>query len=281
MSWLAGARAFVLPFVEGPARHCLRMAREPAYREHFLLQARLAGLRRHESAVVAVDGMRVELTDAASFLSAHREIFVEEIYRIPGTHAAPAIVDLGANIGLATLWLKRRFPDAQVLALEPDPQAYACLEANVRRNGLAGVELLKKAAWNANTVLHFVPDGADGGFATCQLNGKPAARSVAVEAIAIQELLAERPVDFLKIDIEGAERQVLAACRGILPRVGWLFVEYHGRVREPGGLGELASTIEAAGFRFHVHTVGRRERPFLPAQPEPAFDTQLNVFAWR
>lgn len=281
MSWFAGTRSFARPFIEGPALHCLRMAREPAYREHFLLQARLAGLKRGERAVVGVDGMRVELVDAASFLSAHREIFVEEIYRIPSAHAAPAIVDLGANIGLATLWLKRRFPDAQILALEPDPEVYACLEANVRRNGLAGVELLKKAAWNANTMLHFVPDGADGGFAAARLNGKPAARSLAVEAIAIQELLAERPVDFLKIDIEGAERQVLAACRGILPRVRWLFVEYHGRVGEPAGLGELASIIEAAGFRFHLQTIGRRERPFLPAQPERTFDTQLNVFAWR
>jgi FkbM family methyltransferase len=225
--------------------------------------------------------MRVELIDSASFLSAHRDIFVEEIYRIPSADAALAIVDLGANIGLATLWLKRRFPDARIVALEPDPLAYACLEANVRRNGLSGVELLKKAAWNANTTLHFVPDGADGGFAADRLNGKPAASSVAVEAIAIQELLAERPVDFLKIDIEGAERRVLAACRGILPRVRWLFVEYHGRVGEPAGLGELASTIEAAGFRFHVQTVGQRQRPFLPAHPQRAFDTQLNVFAWR
>jgi FkbM family methyltransferase len=281
MSWLAGTRAFARPFIEGPALHFLRMAREPAYREHFVLQARLAGLRRNERTVVSVDGMRVELVDAASFLSAHREIFVEEIYRIPSGHPAPAIVDLGANIGLATLWLKRRFPDAQVLALEPDPEVYACLEANVRGNGLSGVELRRNAAWNANTTLRFVPDGADGGFASEWLNGTLGGRSLAVEAVAVQELLADRPVDFLKIDIEGAERQVLGACRGILPRVRWLFVEYHDRAGEPAGLGELSSIIEAAGFRFHVQTVGRRERPFLPARPERRFDTQLNVFAWR
>ncbi len=281
MSWWAGARAFALPFIEGPALHGLRMAREPAYREHFLLQARLAGLPRYERAIVPVAGMSVELVDAASFLSAHREIFVEEIYRIPSSDAAPAIVDLGANIGLATLWLKRRFPHAQVLALEPDPGIYACLEQNVRRNRLAGVELLKKAAWDTNTTLEFAADRADGGFAWERREGKAGARSFAVEAVAVQELLAERRVDFLKIDIEGAERQVLAACCDILPRVRWLFVEYHGRAGERPALGQVASILEAAGFRLHVQTVGRRERPFVATDPQRAFDTQLNVFAWR
>ena len=283
MRWLDQLRAAVLPFAAGPASHALRLWREPAYRQHAVLQARLAGLPRRWPANVVCDGFRIQAVDAASFLAAHREIFVEEVYRFPFDHQAPSIVDLGANIGLATLWFKRHYPQARIIALEPDPAIFACLTRNVRDNGFSDVELINKAAWNADTKLRFLPDGADGGYAVGGLevveNG--VARGIEVEALAIDRLLADRPIDFLKMDIEGAENVVLAACRPLLPRVRCLFVEYHAHKAAPSLLGGIVSSIEAAGFRLHVESVAARAHPFLRAERPGLFDMQLNLFAWR
>lgn len=276
MRGLDALRALVAPFLHGPATEALRLAREPEYRRHLALRARLAGLPRQTPASVECGGYRVELVDAPSFLSAHYEIFVREAYRFAFAGDAPSIVDLGANIGLATLWFKRAYPRARVVALEPDPAIFACLERNVRANRLADVELVERAAWNADTELDFVPDGADGG----QL-GARSGRSFKVKALAVDRFLAGRPIDFLKIDIEGAEAEVVAACKPLLPRVGSLFVEYHARKDAPSRLGGIVTALEEAGFRLRVEDLGPRGRPWLGEDSGPDFDLQLNVFAWR
>jgi FkbM family methyltransferase len=225
----------------------------------------------------------VDLVDSASFLSAHQEIFVEEIYRFPFEGDSPSIVDLGANIGLATLWFKRQYPGARIVALEPDPDVFACLERNVRQNRLAGLELVNKAAWSEDATLRFVQDGADGGRAADPADARLADRRqvVEVQALAIEPFLAGRPIDFLKIDIEGAEAVVLAACRAHLPRIRWLFVEYHARKGQPSELGGIVEVIESAGFRLHVESLGARKRPFAGPEPSGDFDLQLNLYAWR
>jgi len=276
MRALDALRALAAPFLYGPVTEALRFAREPEYRRHLALRARLAGLPRQTPAAVECGGYRVELLDAPSFLSAHYEIFVREAYRFAFAGEAPSIVDLGANIGLATLWFKRAYPRARIVALEPDPALFACLERNVRANRLADVELVERAAWNVDAELDFLPDGADGGRL-----GPGSARSFKVKALAIDRFLAGRPIDFLKIDIEGAEAEVLAACRPLLPRVGGLFVEYHARKDAPSRLGGIATALEEAGFRLRVEELGPRRRRWLGEEDDSAFDLQLNVFAWR
>jgi hypothetical protein len=102
-----------------------------------------------------------------------------------------------------------------------------------------------------------------------------------VKALAIDRFLAGRPIDFLKIDIEGAEDVVIAACRPLLPRVRFVFVEYHARRAAASGLGGIVSALEAANFRLHVENPGARRRPVLGSDASGAFEMQLNVFAWR
>jgi FkbM family methyltransferase len=271
-------RALAGPFALSAATHLLRLRREPEYREHWALQVRLAGLPRRRPGRARCSGLEVEFLDAASFLSAHRAIFADEIYRLPFEHDAPSIVDLGANVGLATLWFKKRYPRARVLALEPDPAMFACLERNVSANGCSSVELLNCAAWNAAGEMAFLPDGADGGRV---LDAAAAgARQIRVRTLAIGALLADRPVDVLKIDIEGAEDVVIADCAPILSRVRCLFVEYHARRGAPSALGGIVRLLEQAGFRLYVENAVAGARPFASGAAQ-AFDLQLNLAAWR
>lgn len=283
MAWVDALGALLRPFLEGPGSHALRLWRDRAYREHMRLQVKLAGMPRYRGARVALEEFDVELVDAASFLAAHYEIFAEQIYRFPCEERSPCILDLGANIGLATLWFKQHYPGARIIAVEPDPAIYACLEGNVRRNGLTDVELVNKAAWIADTTLRFARDGADGGraFAAGEAPELPGRPTLEVEALAIDRLIAGRHIDFIKMDIEGAENAVLPACKGVLGNVRWLFVEYHALRDRPSELSTIVRAIESAGFRLYIENAGPRRRPVMGEQPRGDFDMQLNLFGWR
>ncbi len=280
-SLLVIGKTLIRPWIVSSREHIRRLINEPPYRRFAWLQLKLMHQPRHTSVALTTDGLDLLLVDAASFLSAYRDIFVDRVYDFPCGRNAPLIVDLGANIGLATIWLKRRHPKARLIALEPDPAIYSVLEENIRANGFAEVELLNKAAWNADTTLLFEPDGADGGRQANIESGN----AITVEAVAIDHLLQDcmdgDSIDFLKIDVEGAEDIILEAIRPLLPRVRSLFVEYHGRKGLPSTLGRIIRLIEEAGFEIDLQSLAPATHGFQAIENPGPFHTQLNLFAWR
>ena len=155
----------VRPLFAEPAKHLWRLARDPDYRAWRDLERRLGRAPRRETRRIEVRGLRLEVPDAASFLGAFREIFVDRSLAFPSWGTPPRILDLGANIGLSVLAFLRDHPEADITALEPDPAIFRVLERNVRENGGARVRLLQCAAWSRDGVIRFRSDGADGGHA--------------------------------------------------------------------------------------------------------------------
>jgi hypothetical protein len=87
----------------------------------------------------------------------------------------------------------------------------------------------------------------------------------------------------LKMDIEGAEIEVLKDCYGSLSNVRNLFVEFHCYVGQPQRLSEITKVLEAAGFRYFIMQPENRSRPFLNKTNKfnSEMDLQLNIFAYR
>jgi FkbM family methyltransferase len=238
---------------------------------------RLAGLPRYTPSTATIAGTRVRLEDAASFLVDVEEIFRRRVYDFVPAGASPRILDCGANIGLATIWLKLRFPGACVTAFEPDPALCDALRANVAAFAFAGVEVRQQAVWTAATTLEFVREGAHSGRVAT--GGEPGPR-LAVAAVRLRDLLAA-PVDLLKLDVEGAETEILRDCAGALGAVRTLFVEYHSRADTPQTLQEILALLAGAGFRYHVTPAQVAARPFVARPLSQGFDLQLNVYAFR
>lgn len=94
-------------------------------------------------------------------------------------------------------------------------------------------------------------------------------------------LAEEAPVDLLKLDIEGAELEVLTHCREALREVDHLFVEYHGRHDEPQRLDELLALLRAAGFRYHLRNASRARQPFVEQPLTLVYDQLADIFAYR
>lgn len=221
-------------------------------------------------------GRPIRHSSAGGFLHSVHEIFGDEVYRFDAAIPAPHIIDAGANIGLSILYFKRRFPDATIVAYEPDAAIFELLRGNVGH--LPGVELRRAAAWVEDTTLSFWSEGSLAG--SVELDSENRNQVVNVPAERLRTELAKRPVDFLKIDIEGAENSVLFDIADALDGVGLLFFEYHSNPDKPQLLGELLNLVTRAGFRYSINGTHGPVHPFVEAINH-GFDLQANVFCFR
>ena len=272
-------RGFVRPLFRAGLIHFAKLFSQRSYRQLQLQHVRLGRLPRYRPFETRLWGKRWSGPDAASFLAAFDEIFVNEIYDFDSPSPTPRILDCGANVGLGVLFFLSRHPQARIQAFEPDPEVFPFLEANIRACGATQqVELRAAALYTRAGEIVFELEGADGGRVTGETNS--ARRTVTVRSIRLRDLLAE-PVDFLKLDIEGAEFDVLADCADRLLSVKNIFVEMHGRVTEPSRFGEAIAILEKAGFRIQIHVPFSQRKPFFPPALSNGMDLQINVYGSR
>lgn len=222
-------------------------------------------------------GKKIRTPDTFSTLFAIRDLFEKEIYRFTSQSSQPYILDCGANIGLSVIYFKSLFPHAKITAFEPDPTIFDYLIHNVNKVfDWQDVKLINKGVWNENTTLHFTAEGADGGRLS-----ETNENSQQVEVTRLYDYL-DRPIDFLKIDIEGAEITVLKDCRAVLHHVRLLYIEYHSFIYQPQQLADLLIILTQNGFRYHIHQDGYfSPNPFLDVHINGDMDLQLGIYAFR
>ena len=231
---------------------------------------------RYVPGTITMAGHTFHFIDGASVLSAWQEIFERECFFFPDGGHVPRIVDAGANVGIATLYFKSRYPAARIVAIEPDPAAAEALRRNVESFGLPEVEIVEAALGARKEMRTFFREGADAG----SLVGTEDQEKIRVQVLKLSEFLKE-PVDFLKLDIEGAENEVLKEAKALLPRVQRLFVEYHAIKGTKPGLSQLLGLLERAGFRIYPEAGGRINQPFAQPISMYRFDLLVNVYAVR
>lgn len=143
-----------------------------------------------------------------------------------------AIVDAGANIGASTVYLAKRFPRSQVIAIEPESENFSLLERN--RRDFPNVTCVRAALWHEEATLNlFNPSGGTIAFtiAVSPLQNSQTAQTV--ECVTIDALCRQfgiASIGLLKLDIEGAEREVLENSSEWIDRVSILAVELHDRL---------------------------------------------------
>ncbi|HKO42638.1 MAG TPA: FkbM family methyltransferase [Pyrinomonadaceae bacterium] len=258
-------------------KHWTKLALKPQYRSRRNEFYRLQRIPNHTRTQTQLLGVPFEIVDAESFLFTYDEIFEREIYRFKSTNSSPYIIDGGANVGISVVYFKHLFPDCRITAFEPDPDIFQVLSANCERFGFRHVQLIRKALWTDDTVLQFTQEGAEAGRVS--KTGDPDT-IIDVPACRLKHFL-DRPVDLLKLDIEGAETEVLLDCADELRNVEKLFVEYHSFAHETQTLNLIVSVLTDAGFRLHFHPVGVSPQPFVSRPVRMGMDMQLNIFGVR
>ena len=146
----------------------------------------------------------------------------EEYGQFANSFAPEVIVDVGAYIGDTSAYFLSRFPMARVVALEPNEDSFLLASRNLLPYG-ERVSLLKTALWTEVTTVRF--GGVQTG-ATIRTHGNE------IPTVTIPSLMSKfnlKFIDLLKLDIEGAESQIVpAGVGGWLNKVGTLCLETHG-----------------------------------------------------
>lgn len=272
-------------------KHLGKLVLRPEYRRHQFLKYRLRNIPRYTPTSTSLFGRKVELVDAASFLFMYKEIFEQQIYRFKARHPKPLILDCGANVGLSIFYFKQLYPESQIVAFEPDNKVFQVLTKNVHELELTEVELIDKAVWSSQTTIEFMSEGADAGRVTQHSDQTTsgsapvqdqieALETYQVQTVRLRDYLTQ-PVDFLKVDIEGAETEVIKDCRDLLFNVENLFIEYHSFADEPQTLNIIVNILSEAGFRLHIHPPVTSAQPFYRRSVHLGMDMQLNIFAFR
>jgi FkbM family methyltransferase len=170
--------------------------------------------------------LRADAVDRMVF----EQVFLDEQYGAHLNFEPSLIIDGGAHIGLASVFLARKFPKAVIYAIEPDEANFELLCRNVAQ--FPRVIPIKAALWGAPSVLTISnPDSASWAFrVTDQTNSA----GPAVIGITLEELLAwsgARSIDILKLDVEGAELNIFSTARANwLARTRAIFIELHDRL---------------------------------------------------
>lgn len=249
-----------------------------AYREECDDRRRFETLRtlpRFVPGKIRLDGRDWCYADAAAFYNRYRAVYRRKCFAIRLNRKAPRFVDAGAHVGMVSRFWKEGFPDARIIAIEADGNLMPMIQNNLQ--GMEGepVQVLNAAVWKNSLGVGFKVQGMGAGFVAD--GDKHSSGTKQVPSITLEELVDGRTVDFLKMDIEGAESEVLRAGHEALRWVDRIFLEYHSRPDQHQELSEIFGILERAGFRLWVNTEFAPERPFVQSGLSHGMDLQLNI----
>ena len=207
----------------------------------------------------------VRLRLGTSDLDTYIQIFEGGAYDFHYGSEPGVIIDAGANVGYASVYFANAFPRARILAIEPENSNYEMLKRNA--DPYPNVIPIRAALWNTNRLVDlFDPGRRHGGFQTRTITD-PSRSNQAVEGMTVDRLMSDYGVDhvdLLKVDIEGAEREVFDDASGWIDRVSTIAIETHDRLK-PG----CSEAVENATRDFSIR-YERGQNLFL-ARPELTF----------
>lgn len=270
---------FITNILQGIRKKLTQVKTKPRYQSFSWMQKRILKHQDDQSTKsVAFKQFKIFYKRPYELIKTYEELFVDEIYRFQAKTEAPVIIDCGANIGLSSLYFKTIYPAATLHAFEPDANLFQLLEQNAQVNQFTNTHLHQAAVWIEDTTLSFSSKGSEASHIDLSNQSEHQ-----VKAIRLASFLAGfEHVDFLKIDIEGAEFQVVADCLDGLKKVEHFFLEYHGKVNQTKQLYTLLQQVESVGFHVYIKMAADPlKSPFYEKQTGTPYDVQLNIFCYK
>ena len=245
--------------------------------QHFDDLTQVSMIERYRDGVAYIDGKTYYFCDNSTFINDLNELIIDKKYNFITNSSVPFIIDCGANIGLSALSFKQMYPESELIAFEPDPKIFALLNKNLQSNSISNAEAINAAVWTCNTTIQFGQEGGHSGRIDFDDNPFP---SIPVKGIDLYDYL-DRRVDFLKIDIEGAEYAVIERCRDRLLNVKNIFIEYHSFYDQDQTLGKLLEILTDTGFRYQIKVARAAKEPFIEIDIQYGMDLQLEIYGYR
>jgi FkbM family methyltransferase len=182
-----------------------------------------------------------------------REVFLFKEYNFKVDGEPSTIIDAGANIGLASIFFKTRFPKANIYAIEPDTANFKTLIQNLKPYN--DIKAIQSAVWSSDAYLKIKNKNENAwAFEVQESTAKEPDSFPAISIKTLMEQNAIERIDLLKLDIEGSEKEVFSSNYEYwLPRTKVIIIELHDWIKE-GCSRSFFKTI--ANYRFKVSVYG-------------------------
>lgn len=179
------------------------------------------------------------------------EVILKEDYNLTINFNPSTIIDGGANIGLTSVFFANKYPQADIVAVEPEEGNFEMLKKNTKNYGR--ISLIRSGIWSHSAILSVIDEGKGNNSFTVAEILSPKVDSI--NAISIYDIIQERSwdtIDILKLDIEGAEKNVFEKnFEQWLPRVKILIIEFHDRMIE-GCSSTVLKALSNYSFRSEI-----------------------------
>lgn len=173
-----------------------------------------------------------------------REVWLFECYKFPASIHPEWVLDLGANIGMTSVWLANRYPVKKVIAVEPAKSNEALTRRNLMQNQVGAI-VIAAAIGSRDGSITFVEHPASN-FGTANYSESGSTSLISMNTLMERYCNGKR-IDLLKLDIEGGEQELLSSNLEWLERVDAIIAEFHpGCVDYPG----LVKKLQERGFRY-------------------------------
>jgi FkbM family methyltransferase len=193
--------------------------------------------------------VRIGTTDATVL----KQVLLEKHYNVPLPGALKLIVDAGANIGLSAVYFANRYPNAKIIAIEPESSNFEMLQRNTA--AYPQITPVQAALWKVKEKICLVdPNYGHHGFQTVEAKADQSDATSLVQAITIEDVLAMAgtpAIDLLKVDIEGAEKDVFENSGSWMDKVGAVMAELHETIK-PGSTDAFNRATESFGETRHL-----------------------------
>lgn len=197
------------------------------------------------------DGLRLKVRTGTSDFRTSRSVLVDRSYFFGGGGLPrdAVVIDAGAHMGCFTLLAASMAPDGRVFSFEPEPANFELLSENVRLNGFGHVKIFSRAVGGSAgpRALHYSRNPDTTGGHSLLGNGEP---SITVDCTTLDRIVADHAlerIDFLKLDCEGAELELLrAASPGSLAKLRRGALEVHSEENRVG----VSKILTAAGLEI-------------------------------
>lgn len=221
-------------------------------------------------------GRKVRYADGASFHGQLNEIYGQKCYDFETENPRPRILDLGGNVGVATLRFRERHPQADIIVFEPDPSLLTLLRDNLANAGDSTTRVIPAAVWDYEGLIGFNSTGDDSGNVSASADEK-------IHCVDLADYCRSR-VDFLKMDIEGAEAHVLRHLSrlNLLSNIDRLFIELHHwkDTEDSPFFHEILGILAQGGFDYRV-TSAEVFSAAGASDPFPGSGNLLTLRAWK
>lgn len=149
---------------------------------------------------------KIHLRRNSKDINVFQQIFIKKDLAFLNGRNYDVCIDAGANIGLSTIYMKNMFPDSHIYSIEPEPANIKMLCLNTK--GYTNVTVISKAMSQDSNGLFFIDPGNGSDSFQTSREFRGSLEPVEIESISIRDLMNQyelSQVDFVKIDIEGAE----------------------------------------------------------------------------